>query len=60
VAGPEPQDGRPPGTVFVAVAGPGVDRVVELAEPGDRDAVRAAAVGAAVRLLGEVVRTTVG
>lgn len=29
VAGPEPQDGRAVGTVFVAVAGPGSDPVVE-------------------------------
>lgn len=29
VAGPEPQDGRPVGTVFIAVAGPGSEPVVE-------------------------------
>ncbi|MBB0228422.1 nicotinamide-nucleotide amidohydrolase family protein [Streptomyces calidiresistens] len=28
VAGPDPQDGHPPGTVFIAVAGPGATRPV--------------------------------
>lgn len=51
VAGPEPQDGRPVGTVFVAVTGPGGTQVREHAIPGDRAAVRAAAVTAALDLL---------
>lgn len=46
VAGPGPAEGRPAGTVYVAVAGP--DGVVarRLDVPGDRDAVRRAAVRA--------------
>ncbi len=63
VAGPDPQDGHPPGTVYVAVAGPGpgpgapgsgpgpevVVRRLDLG--GDRQAVRRAAVDAALGLL---------
>ncbi len=57
VAGPDPQDGRPAGTVFVAVAGvPGEgggvhEQVVALDVPGDRAVVRAAATAAALDLL---------
>lgn len=51
VAGPDPQDGQPVGTVFAAVAGP--DRLVgqELRLVGDRDEIRAAAVEACLELL---------
>jgi nicotinamide-nucleotide amidase len=42
-AGPDPQDGAPPGTVFVAVDGPGGPRVRAALLPGSRQAVRAAA-----------------
>ncbi len=50
VAGPDPQEGRPVGTVYVAVAtGEGVD-VRSLSLPGDRSAVRAGACAAAVDL----------
>ena len=42
VAGPDPQDGRPPGTVHVAVASPAGTRVASWHAPGDRAAVRAA------------------
>lgn len=54
VAGPDPQDGRPPGTVHVAVSGPsGV--VVESLSPGpwtgDRASVRAHACTVALALL---------
>lgn len=54
VAGPDPQDGRPPGTVHVAVSGPaGV--LVESLSPGswagDRASVRAHARTAALALL---------
>lgn len=42
--GPEPQDGREPGTVFVAVAHPEGSEVIELHLPGDPEQVcRAAA-----------------
>lgn len=53
VAGPDPQDGRPPGTVFVAVSGPAGGRVRELALPGDRRRVREGTVAAALALLAE-------
>ena len=51
VAGPDPQDGHPPGVFFVALAGPDGSRVEALALDGDRAAVRAAAVAAALALL---------
>lgn len=54
VAGPDPQDGQAPGTVYVAVdvlGGP--SRVVALVLPGDRGDVRSATVRAALDLLGE-------
>lgn len=51
VAGPEPQDGKPVGLVFVAVAGPRGARVRRLQLDGDRMAIRAATVTAALRLL---------
>ncbi|MEP6797184.1 MAG: nicotinamide-nucleotide amidohydrolase family protein, partial [Lapillicoccus sp.] len=44
VAGPDPQDGMPVGTVFVAVAGPPGVVVERLALSGDRQDVRRAAV----------------
>jgi nicotinamide-nucleotide amidase len=53
VAGPDPQDGVAPGTVFIGLAGPGVAVVREFAFEGDRAAVRAASVAAALDLLGE-------
>jgi nicotinamide-nucleotide amidase len=51
VAGPEPQDGQAPGTVFVAVAGPPGIRVEELLLPGGRAEVRAATVRRVLLLL---------
>ncbi|HYN94909.1 MAG TPA: CinA family protein [Pilimelia sp.] len=51
VAGPEPQGGKPVGTVYVAVAGPGGDAVRRLALAGNREAVRDGAVTAALELL---------
>lgn len=56
VAGPDRQEGHPPGTVFVAAARPGVDgrdivRIEQLALAGDRMAVRAATVEAVLDLL---------
>lgn len=40
VAGPQAQQGHPPGTVFVAVSGPGGTHVRALWLPGDRAVVR--------------------
>lgn len=52
VAGPTEQDGRPVGTVFVAVAGPaGESEVGALALSGDRAFIRRAAADAALELL---------
>jgi nicotinamide-nucleotide amidase len=55
VAGPDPQDGVPPGTVYVATAGPGGQRVERLLLPGGRGEVRAATVRRALLLLGVVL-----
>jgi len=52
VAGPDPQDGIEPGTVYVAVDGP-TSRVQRLDLDGDRAAIRAATVAAALALLAE-------
>jgi nicotinamide-nucleotide amidase len=51
VAGPDPQGGRSPGTVYLAVATPGGSRGIRVDLTGDRPAVRSGAVEAAVRLL---------
>lgn len=53
VAGPEPQDGRPVGTVFTAVVGPAVHqvRVRGLRLNGDRAGIREETVRAALDLL---------
>lgn len=51
VAGPTEQEGRPVGTVFVAVAGPAGGQVRALQLPGDRDRVRLLAVTSALDLL---------
>jgi nicotinamide-nucleotide amidase len=51
VAGPDPQDGKPVGMVFVAVAGPGGASVRELRLTGSRTGIRAATVASALALL---------
>ncbi|HEX6446154.1 MAG TPA: nicotinamide-nucleotide amidohydrolase family protein [Streptosporangiales bacterium] len=52
VAGPDPQDGRPPGTLFVGFAGPaGAEAVGPQVAGRDRAAIRAEAVTAALCLL---------
>lgn len=51
VAGPEPHDGHPVGTVFVGIAGPGVERVERLDLSGDRAEIRQATVGRALDAL---------
>ncbi len=57
VAGPDPQDGQPPGTVFVGVARPGHETSSHaFTVPGDRDRVRQYATIAALDLL----RRTIG
>lgn len=56
VAGPDPQDGRPVGTVFVAVAGPGVAVVAPLKLTGDRSEIRRASVAAVLELLAAELR----
>ena len=50
VAGPDPQDGHPPGTVHVAVATPDGTRVRSLRLAGDRAAVRGLTVDAVLAL----------
>lgn len=52
VAGPEPQDGQPVGTVYVAVRGPaGEDEVRALRLNGGREDIRMRSVLSALRLL---------
>ncbi|MET9427960.1 MULTISPECIES: CinA family protein [unclassified Streptomyces] len=56
VAGPEPQDGQPVGTVFVAVCGPpdgplGAGKVVALRLNGDRAEIRRESVRSVLELL---------
>jgi PncC family amidohydrolase len=56
VAGPDEQEGKPPGTVFVAAAGPGHSAVVSsLLLTGDRDTVRRLTVVHALDLVRRVV-----
>ena len=56
VAGPEPQDGKPVGMVFVAVAGPGGTVVRELSLTGSRTAIRQATLTSAFELLVDELR----
>lgn len=64
VAGPEPSEGKPAGTVHIAIAGPGGvgSRLLDL--PGDRDTVRQGTVDALlswlVATLGEESRSVQG
>ncbi|MDI3386429.1 CinA family protein [Streptomyces sp. B-S-A8] len=59
VAGPEPQDGKPVGTVYVAVAGPshrggdGLVKVVALRLNGDRSEIRRESVRSVLDLLAD-------
>jgi nicotinamide-nucleotide amidase len=55
VAGPEPQDGKPVGLVYVAVAGPHGARVRELQLTGNRAAIRTESVTAVLQLLTEAL-----
>lgn len=56
VAGPEPQDGKEVGLVYVAVAGPAGTEVRELRLDGSRDEVRTGSAAAALELLTEQVQ----
>lgn len=55
VAGPDPQDGQPPGTVHVAVCTPDGTTVRSLQLTGDRGQVRARSVDAVLALGVEIV-----
>lgn len=53
VAGPDPQDGKPAGTVFIGISGPTGEFVYPLELAGDRAAIRVASVHAALDALWE-------
>jgi nicotinamide-nucleotide amidase len=53
VAGPGELDGKPPGTVYISVVGPGSSRVKALSLSGDRGEVRSLSVLALLALLAE-------
>jgi nicotinamide-nucleotide amidase len=55
VAGPDPQDGHAVGEVYVGVAGPRATDVRRLALAGDRAAIRAGSVAAALALCEEAL-----
>jgi nicotinamide-nucleotide amidase len=55
VAGPDRQEGHPPGTVYVGLAGPGGDRAVVLDLEGDRAAVQDQTCAAAVGVLAAIL-----
>ncbi|MFB4282134.1 MULTISPECIES: CinA family protein [unclassified Nonomuraea] len=61
VAGPEPQDGKPVGTVHIAVCGPG-GRIWarELSLEGSRERIRVETVDEAVDLLSGVLKANIG
>ena len=59
VAGPDPQDGKPVGTVFLAIAGPQDEVVAERTFSGDRAAIRDAAVEAALDVLRRECRNAI-
>lgn len=58
VAGPEPQDGKPVGTVFIAAIGPGFERVEELRLDGGRTQIRDGTIEAVLRLCRDALRRT--
>ncbi len=60
VAGPDPAEGKPPGTVHIAVSSNSGAVTRALALAGDRAEVRAATVRAALRLLLDVLREETG
>jgi PncC family amidohydrolase len=58
VAGPDEQDGQPPGTVFVALVGAGPERMLALTLTGARRTVRREAVKAALDLIVQELDTS--
>ncbi|MGX1808183.1 CinA family protein [Nocardia sp. NPDC055321] len=56
VAGPDPQDGREVGTVFLGLAGPDGTEVIRLKLPGDRWTIRVGAVREAITELARSIR----
>jgi nicotinamide-nucleotide amidase len=60
VAGPDPADGKPVGTVYVALVGPEFSRVKALTLSGDRAGIRAQSVLAVLTLLAEELPDQVG
>ena len=55
VAGPDPQEGKPPGTVYLAVAGPAGTTVAALELVGDRGAIQDRTCEEAVSAIGGMV-----
>ena len=56
VAGPSEQEGKPPGTVFVGVAGPGLVEAIALELRGTRQEIQEATVREALSALEDVLR----
>lgn len=58
VAGPEEQEGKPVGTVFVGIAGPDGTRALELDLSGDRAQIQSLTVDRAVSELADIMRAS--
>ncbi|WP_433368821.1 CinA family protein [Actinoplanes sp. CA-142083] len=56
VAGPDPQDGKPVGRVYIAVAGAAGSAVRELQLDGNRDVIRTESVMSVLRLLSDTLQ----
>ena len=56
VAGPGEQEGKPAGTVYVAVAGPGLVQVVALELSGERASVQERTCAEGLSVLAEILR----
>ena len=56
VAGPDPQGGKAPGTVFLGISTADGNRAVELALTGDRTAIRAESVLAAIDMIAATIQ----
>ncbi|MFI5761554.1 CinA family protein [Streptomyces sp. NPDC051563] len=56
VAGPDPQDGQPVGTVFIAVAGPAGRKTVRLRLKGSREEIRRESARTVLELLASELR----